>query len=215
MRGVDRQAVFFHSRDHRLFLDTLREAGEKYGCAIHAYVLMTNHVHLLATPTSKGAIPSLMQALGRGYVQRLNQQYRRTGTLWQGRYKASLVQDDRYLLTCQRYIELNPVRAGMVAGPGEYPWSSYACNALGRPDPLVIPHPVYQDLNPDPEHRRAAYRRLFHDVLGDEVLTRVRDATNACLILGNDRFKDQIELLPGRSVRHRKRGRRPGRSYKD
>jgi putative transposase len=111
-RGVDRQAVFFSSRDYDLYLDTLRAAGSRYDCSIHAYVLMTNHTHLLITPGTRHSLPLLMQAMGRGYVQTLNRRYNRTGTLWQGRYKASLIQDSIYLLTCYRYFELKPVRAG-------------------------------------------------------------------------------------------------------
>lgn len=207
MRGVDRQAVFFRPQDYTLYIESLCDAAEKHDCAIHAYVLMTNHVHLLATPSTVNAVPLLMQAMGRQYVQRLNKQYQRTGTLWEGRYKASLVQDDHYLLTCQRYIELNAVRAGMVKGPGEYRYSSYAHNALGKPDSLLTPHPLYLSLHSNPQQRQRAYRHLFRDTLSDDLLTQVRDTTNACLVLGNDHFRDQIEIMLGRSVRHGKRGR--------
>ena len=168
---------------------------------------MTNHVHLLLTPSSKTSLPRLMQSMGRKYVQRLNRWYERTGTLWEGRYKASPVQDDVYLLTCYRYIELNPVRAGMAMAPGEYPYSSYSRNALGKADPIVTSHPTYMELSDDPERRCRAYRRMFEDQLDDRTLTRVRDTTNACLVLGNDRFNDKIESVLGRSVRHRKKGR--------
>ena len=145
-RGVDRQAVFFEARDYQLYLDTLRCAAHRYHCSVHAYVLMTNHTHLLITPGTGRSLPLLMQAMGRGYVQKLNRHYNRTGTLWQGRYKASLIQDDQYLLTCYRYIELNPVRAGMVRRPGDYPYSSYRHNANGQPDSLITPHPLYRSL---------------------------------------------------------------------
>jgi putative transposase len=213
-RGVDRQATFFRPQDYALYIKSLGEAASTHGCAIHAYVLMTNHVYLLVTPASKDGLPLVMQAMGRKYVQSLNKQYARTGTLWEGRYKASLIQDECYLLTCQRYIELNPVRAGIVESPDEYPYSSYACNALGKPDSLVTPHPIFSTLHDDPGKRRQAYRRLFRDSLSDEILTRVRDTTNACLVLGDDRFKNQIEKVLGRSVRHGRRGRpkkeRPG-----
>lgn len=206
-RGVDRQAVFFHTDDYRLYLDTLHEAANRYDCAIHAYVLMTNHVHLLVTPAEERSLPLLMQAMGRGYVQRLNKLYARTGTLWEGRYKASLVQDNCYLLTCQRYIELNPVRAGMIKRPDDYPYSSYPHNALGSTDPLVSPHPTYLALGSSTRDRLSAYRKLFGENLPSEVLDTVRDTTNACLVLGNDPFRDQIEVMLGRSVRHGKRGR--------
>ena len=117
-RGVDRRAVFFHEHDYKLYLDALRQEAAKNRCLIHAYVLMTNHVHLLVTPQYERSLPLMMQAMGRSYVQRLNERYDRTGTLWEGRYKAGLVQHNRYLLACQRYIELNPVRAGIVLAPG-------------------------------------------------------------------------------------------------
>ena len=206
-RGVDRKAVFFTPGDRKLYLNALAEAAEKYGCAVHAYVLMTNHVHLLMTPDRDNSVPLVMQAMGRLYVQRLNKLYLRTGTLWEGRYKASLVQDDRYLFACQRYIELNPVRAGIVSVPDKYPWSSYGCNALGNRDSLVTQHQLYQDLDTDPVRRQQAYRNMFGDALSTKELSVVRDTTNACLILGNERFKDQIENLLGRSVRHGKSGR--------
>jgi putative transposase len=208
-RGVDRQATFFDPRDYRLYLDTLHTAARRYCCAVHAYVLMTNHAHLLLTPGTERALPLLMQAMGRGYVQKLNRQYNRTGTLWQGRYKASLVQDDRYLLTCYRYIELNPVRAGMVRHPADYPYSSFGHNATGKTDAVLTTHPIYQSLAATPEQRQAAYRALFADEIEPELLALVRDTTNACRILGNDRFKNQIEAMLGRSVRPGKAGRPP------
>jgi putative transposase len=169
---------------------------------------MTNHVHLLVTPERERSLPLMMQAMGRTYVQRLNTRYERTGTLWEGRYKASLVQTDQYLLACQRYIELNPVRAGMVTAPGEYPYSSYACNALGMNDPLLTPHPDYLGLDDaDPVARRHAYRALFSDTLSEEMLTRLRENTNACAVIGDDRFKMQLAKMLGRAVPSGKRGR--------
>jgi putative transposase len=169
---------------------------------------MTNHVHLLVTPERERSLPLMMQAMGRTYVQRLNTRYERTGTLWEGRYKASLVQTDQYLLACQRYIELNPVRAGMVTAPGEYPYSSYACNALGMNDPLLTPHPDYLGLDDaDPVARRHAYRELFSDTLSEELLTRLRENTNACGVIGDDRFKMQLAERLGRAVPSGKRGR--------
>jgi putative transposase len=208
-RGVDRQAVFFSSRDYNLYLETLRDAASQYDCAIHAYVLMTNHTHLLITPGTKRSLPLLMQAMGRGYVQKLNRRYNRTGTLWQGRYKASLIQDSIYLLTCYRYIELNPVRAGIVRLPGDYRYSSYCHNATGKSDPLLSTHPVYQSLATNQEQRLASYRALFADEIERELLELVRYTTNACQVLGNDEFKDQIEAMLGRSVRPGKAGRPP------
>ena len=207
LRGVDRQATFFAPQDYRLFCRVLGKAASKHGCAIHAYVLMTNHVHLLLTPDSKRALPQVIQALGRSYVQTINRRYDRTGTLWQGRYKACLVQPGGRLLQCQRYIELNPVRAGMVTDPGDYPYSSYRSNALGRTDALLTPHDTYLDLQVDPATRLNLYRQQFGTELDSNVLTTIRETTNSCLVLGNDRFKDQIERLLNRSVRPKKGGR--------
>jgi putative transposase len=208
-RGVDRQAVFFGAKDYQLYRETLRSAAHRYDCAIHAYVFMTNHTHLVITPGTERSLPLLMQAIGRGYVQKLNRHYNRTGTLWQGRYKASLIQDDIYLLTCYRYVELNPVRAGMVRHPGEYPYSSYHHNATGKPDTLLTEHSVYRSLATAFEQRQAAYRALFSDEIAPDVLELVRDTTNACRVLGNDKFKDRIEARLGRSVRRGKAGRPP------
>ena len=207
-RGVDRQATFFVADDYQLYRDSLLNAASIYGCAIHAYVLMANHVHLLVTPSAERSLPNLMQAMGRTYVQRLNRIYKRTGTLWEGRYKASPVQTVTYLLTCYRYIELNPVRAGITRSPAEYPYSSYACNAMGKSDPLVTPHALYLEFSSDQAKRLDAYKRLFNDKLTRNKIQHVRDTTNACLVLGNDSFKDQIETMIGRSVRPGKK-RRP------
>lgn len=206
-RGVDRQAVFFHEQDYTLYLKALRDAAATNECLIHAYVLMTNHVHLLLTPRRQRSLPLMMQAMGRNYVQRLNVRYRRTGTLWEGRYKASLVQDSNYFLTCQRYIELNPVRAHMVAEPGDYPYSSYAHHAAGFADALITAHACYLDLAVDPSARQQAYRMLFHNVIDEELLARIRKNTNACGVIGDNRFKAQIETMLGRAVPTGKRGR--------
>lgn len=211
LRGVDRQATFFAADDYTLFLTALGKNAAKYDCSIHAHVLMTNHVHLLMTPAERRAIPNLIQAMGRNYVQAINRRYGRTGTLWQGRYKASLIQEDVYFLTCQRYIELNPVRAGMVSDPGDYPHSSYRHHAFGRPAPAIHPHDVYLALANTPDSRRSAYRRLFDVELSRPVVDRIRETTNSCRVLGNDRFIDQIESMLGRRVRPRPRGR-PKRS---
>ncbi len=206
-RGVDRQAVFFKHEDYQLYLKSLYTAANLYQCHIHAYALMTNHTHLLITPGESRSLPLLMQAMGRTYVQALNKQYERTGTLWEGRYKASLIQSDNYLLACYRYIELNPVRAGIVSSPEDYTYSSYRHNALGQPDELIVTHSVYDKLADNPAQRQAAYRRLFSDTITPELLSLIRKTTNACLVLGNDRFKDEIESMLGRSVRPGKNGR--------
>jgi putative transposase len=206
-RGVDKQAVFFQHGDYSLYMSALHKASTEHECDIHAYVLMVNHVHLLVTPRRDRSLPLMMQSMGRGYVQRLNARYGRTGPLWQGRYKACLIQDDKYFLTCQRYIELNPVRAGIAAFPVEYPYSSYAHHALGTEDPLISQHPCYRSLHTDPELRREAYRSLFNDEFSEEELLIIRRRATACSFFGNDRFKKQIEDMLGRSVATGKRGR--------
>jgi putative transposase len=206
-RGVDRQVTFFQQDDYDLYLSCLHEAAIRYDCAIHAYVLMTNHVHLLLTPGTSRSLPHLMQAMGRGYVQKINRKYRRTGTLWQGRYKASLVQSDEYLLACMKYIEMNPVRSGMVRHPCDYAHSSYACNANGRLNGMISSHSLYVALGRTEDERLFAYRRLFSDRLSEDKLMEIRATTNACMVLGHDRFKDQIESMLDRSVRPKHRGR--------
>ena len=199
--------MFFHQRDYALYREALQDAATTNDCLIHAYVLMTNHVHLLVTPLQERSVPLMMQAMGRNYVQRLNTRYRRTGTLWEGRYKASLVQDSDYFLACQRYIELNPVRARLVAAPGDYPYSSYACHAAGVDDVLITAHACYLSLGADCAARQAAYRRLFLDVLDEKLLAGIRKSTNACGVIGDERFKEQIEAMLGRRVPTGKRGR--------
>ena len=145
-RGHNREPCFFAEDDYSGYLHWLGVALAESGCALHAYVLMTNHVHLLVTPTKAEAVPKFIISLGRRYVQYINRSYRRTGTLWDSRYKSSLVQAETYLLACQRYIELNPVRVAMVEDPAHYRWTSYRANALGQPDARLSPHPIYRAL---------------------------------------------------------------------
>ena len=192
-RGNDRQACFFREADYVRYLQDLREASLKFGCLIHAYVLMTNHVHLLVTPREAGSIGRLMQAVGRRYVRYINDAFRRTGTLWEGRYKSCLVDSERYLLACYRYIELNPVRAGMVPGPGDYRWSSYGGNALGSFDPLVVPHAVYEQVAYEAGERQSRYRELVAQGISDEELESLRLYVQRQRALGSPRFQDQIE----------------------
>jgi putative transposase len=166
---------------------------------------MSNHVHLLVTPGSKSALPLFFQAMGRYYVQALNRKLDRVGALWQGRYKTSLVQDDLYLLTCYRYIELNPVRAGVVNNPGDYAYSSYGYNALGKVDELIRPHRLYTAIHDDPELRLTIYRGFFNIQIGTETLDVIRDSANTCQVLGDDQFKNQIETKLGLRVRRKRR----------
>jgi len=206
-RGNDRQACFAATADYLRYLQELREASAKHDCAVHAYVLMTNHVHLLVTPTATGTISRMMQAIGRRYVGSFNARYRRTGTLWEGRFKAALVDTDRYLLTCYRYIELNPVRAHMTNDPADYPWSSYHHNALGQPTPLITPHQQYTLLARTPAARQAAYRALVHEHVEEKSLDEIRQHTQQQRAWGSERFQQQIEALTQRSVSVRPRGR--------
>ncbi len=200
-RGNNREPCFLSEIDYRRYLEDLHISAEKYHCQIHAYVLMTNHVHLLVTPTEKYAISEMMQALGRRYVTYINRTYGRTGTLWEGRYKASLVDSDGYLLNCMRYIELNPTRASMVQHPGEYQWSSYAANAQGADDNVLIPHGLYMALGKEDYERMTAYRDLFRYHIDGELLDEIRDAVNHELILGRSHFKDKIEQMTSRQAR--------------
>jgi putative transposase len=200
-RGNNLDPCFLAEQDYRRYLENLDSSAIKQACRIHAYALMTNHVHLLITPMRPQGIGLMMQALGRRYVSYINKTYRRTGTLWEGRYKASLVDSEAYLLTCMRYVELNPVRAGIVSHPGEYHWSSYAVNAQGRQDTLLTPHPLYLTLGPTPADRQHAYRELFRHRLDTAILHETRDALNHELVLGRSYFKDRIEAMTRRQTR--------------
>jgi putative transposase len=175
---------------------------------------MTNHVHLLLTPRDTDGISRLMQYVGRRYVPYVNQEYGRTGTLWEGRFKSSLVQEPNYLLACYRYIELNPVRAGLVEAPAEYPWSSYRSNALGEETPMLGAHADYLALGRSDGERRAAYRGLFPAQVAPDVIKQVRECLQTGTPLGNHRFRTEIEQALGRKVGFPKRGR-PKKSASD
>jgi len=197
-RGNNRQACFFADEDYRRYLDWLAEYATKTGCRIHAYVLMTNHVHLLLSGEQADAGGALMKLLGQRYVQYVNRVYRRSGTLWEGRFRSCPVQEERYLLGCQRYIELNPVRANMVSHPAEYRWSSYRANAQGEPDVLVRPHPLYDALAGDAGNRLVAYRELFRYELEPGLVDEIRRATNGNFALGSERFATEVASMIGR-----------------
>ena len=198
LRGIDRSVVFFADDDYHFFLDGLRGGSSEESVAVHAYVLMTNHVHLLMTADRNKGVSALMKRIGQRYVQRVNRVYHRTGGLFEGRFRSSLIETDPYLLACQRYIELNPVRAGMAESPGEYPWSSYHANAFGVPDPLVSPHALYRALATSDDGRQAAYRHLFERELDAALLARLRDCTNGGFVLGSTQFERQIAAMLGR-----------------
>ena len=192
-RGNNRQACFHDEADYQLYLELLASACNKHSCVIHAYVLMTNHVHLLATPTQPDGISLMFRDLGRDYVRQFNRRHGRTGTLWEGRFKSSLIETDQYLLACYRYIELNPVRAGIVEGPGDYQWSSFRANAYSDADTLVVPHDLWLALGPDDSARQQAYLSLFNQALSDEQDKVIRKGLNKGLPTGNDQFKRRIE----------------------
>ncbi len=209
-RGNNRQACFFADENYRCYLQWLAEYANKSGCRVHAYVLMTNHVHLLISIERADAAGALMKALGQRYVQYFNRAYQRSGTLWEGRFRSCLIQEEAYLLACQRYIELNPVRAGMVTHPAEYRWSSYRTNAQGEMDTLVQAHALYDALGSDAASRQAAYRELFRAELAPGLVDEIRRSTNGNFALGDYRFADQIaaaigrRAAPGQSGRPRK-----------
>jgi putative transposase len=206
-RGNNRAACFFNDTDRRFYLKCLREAAEARSCALHAYVLMGNHVHLLVTPSAEGAVGAMMQDIGRRYVRIINTIHERTGSLWEGRFKSSLVDSDRYLLVCHRYIEANPVRAGMVSHPTHYPWSSHGHFAGARIDPMITEHPLYAALGGSECERRAVFGSLTNEPLSQDVLEDIRAAINTDSALGSDQFMDLAEATLGRSVRPPKRGR--------
>ena len=209
-RGNNRIACFYADEDYNFYLDHLAEQVTKHGCALHAYCLMTNHVHLLLTPEKADSLGKLMKALGQRYVHYVNRTYRRSGTLWEGRFRSCLLQEEAYVLACYRYIELNPVRAGMVAHPGDYRWSSYRMNAQGEAGKLLSPHPLFDALSENEAARRAAYRDLFRYALEPGQVDEIRQATNGNFALGDGRFTAEVERMLGRRV---VRGK-PGRPFK-
>ena len=206
-RGNNRADCFFSDIDRRFYLKCLADAAARRHCAIHAYVLMSNHVHLLVTPHAHRAAAAMLQDIGRKYVRVINTIRGRSGTLWEGRFKSCLVDSEEYLLTCHRYIELNPVRAGMVTHPASYEWSSHAHYAFGSRRDFISEHPLIAGLGDGVRDRQAAFRRLFSEDLGADTLDRIRSATQTCTALGSDRFLKEMSLRLGRPVAPAKRGR--------
>ena len=206
-RGNNRQACFYTADDYRLYLELLDSACRKHDCCLHAYVLMTNHVHLLITPSAPESVSRVMQDLGRKFVRAINRSYRRTGTLWEGRFKSSLVDTRRYCLACYRYIEHNPVRAGIVRHPGDYPWSSYQHNAHGNSDPGITPHDCWLLLGENDPARRESYRALFRNPQDRLDIERIRHSINTGLPTGNDGFRRGIENTLSIKLGQGKRGR--------
>lgn len=192
-RGNNRQACFFAEEDYRFFLEHLAKLAKRFRCSLHAYVLMTNHFHLLLTSDLDTGPSLLMKFLGQRYVQYVNRVYKRSGSLWEGRFRSSLVQSERYVLGCYRYIEMNPVRANMVRHPGDYPWSSYRANAGGKRVEWVIPHGEYLALADDDVRRLNAYAGLFATELDPSVLNEIRVSTHGGYAVGDSRFREEIE----------------------
>lgn len=211
-RGVDRGTCFCDDFDREFYLATLAEIAAEHDCAVHAYVLMTNHVHLLATSRGSGGLSRLMQCLGRRYVRWFNDRHHRTGTLWEGRFRSCLVGTEQYVLRCYRYIEMNPVRAQMISDALEYRWSSAKGNAGDCEDPILSPHETYAALSSEPTTRRRRYRALLAEALSQDDLTAIRTHVNQGAAYGSDRFHRQIEELTGRTPKLRKQGR-PGKAH--
>lgn len=207
--GIDRQAIFRDSDDYIVFLGWVREAARQFKLAIHAYVLMPDHFHLLATPSDDTGLARMMQWIGRKYVPYFNAKYQRVGTLWQGRYKATVIDAEKYLIACSRYIELNPVRAGLVAEPRDYPWSSCSHHVGAQPSPLITDHSIYWALGNTPFEREAVYQRILEQKPGIEEVAALTDAAVKGWALGSDLFKTGLEKQAKRRVSPAKRGRPP------
>jgi putative transposase len=206
-RGHNKAPVFFNDEDYLVYLRYLKESAEASGCLIHAYVLMTNHVHLLITPDSSTAISTLFQGIGRHYVPYINKAYKRRGSLWEGRHKANLIDSDSYFLSCMRYIEMNPVRANIVDHPAKYRWSSYVANAQGIDNVIIKSHEQYLAIASTPEARQLAYRGLFDKNEDDKELDIIRTSLHSGTPLGNGDFKKMIETITGLNVGPNKPGR--------
>jgi len=207
LRGNNRQDIFKTTADYQYMLSLLEEHARAQGVEVHAYVLMTNHLHLVVTPQRDQALPKMMQAVGRSYVRRFNQTHGRTGTLWEGRYRSTLIQADRYLLACMVYIDLNPVRARMVAQPGDYPWSSHAHYIGQRNDRLITPHALYWSLGNTPFAREAAYAELVHGGISKDQQGALTQATLSGWALGDSGFLGGLQGQTQRRLSKAKPGR--------
>lgn len=209
-RGNNRQAIFSSSADYQTLLALLDENARKFGVSLHAYVLMTNHFHLLATPSTKDGLPQMMQAVGRRYVRYFNDRQIRTGTLWEGRYRSTLVESERYLLACMVYIDLNPVRAGLIRDASDYPWSSHGHYVGLRSQKMLTPHSLFWALGNTPFSREAAYAELVHAGIDHELQKALTQSTLNGWALGGDGFIEELQKhtdrrpvqnQPGRPVR--------------
>ena len=194
-RGNNRQVCFTCDDDMAAYAHSLHKGATKYGIAVHAWVFMTNHVHLLMTPSTAQGVSHLMQYMGRHYVQPFNFRYARSGTLFEGRFRSSLAQEDAYLINCIRYVELNPVRAGITTDPGDYRWSSYRCHAFGNTARMWTPCPEYLCLGENETERQKIYREMIAQSLSAEVIQKIRHCLNTGLVLGTEAFRDQVNAL--------------------
>ena len=206
-RGHNKLPVFFEDLDYHEYLQCLKRSADKHGCDIHAYVLMTNHVHLLLTPQREDSIGQMFQSIGRDYVRYINQKYQRCGGLWEGRHKGNIVESCRYMLLAMRYIEVNPVRAGMVEHPAEYRWSSYVANALGESSAILRYQEEYLALGKTSQIRCAAYKALFNEFTNVDEQELIRQSLNSGTPLGSDQFKKNIEKVSGYKIGYSVRGR--------
>lgn len=206
-RGNNKQPCFLDTSDYLAYLDGLRNAADRYAVDVHAYVLMTNHVHLLLTPHQESSASRTMQHLGRGYVRRFNETHKRTGTLWEGRFRSSIVDTERYLFACYRYIELNPVRAGIVAVPSDYRWSSFRANAFGSNDEIVRPRQEWLDLGASTAERCQKYRMFFQGCTANDDNEVIRAAVRSGLPAGSKRFRKNLEAIVKKRIGSGRRGR--------
>lgn len=207
VRGNSRNVIFAEDSDRKNYLEFAKEASEQHKVNIHAYVLMDNHVHWLMSSEVPENISKFMQYIGRRYVPYFNRKYDKSGTLWEGRFKASLVNSDKYLLSCYRYIELNPIRSGMVNHAEAWHWSSYRCNALEEQNNLITPHENYYGLGRNSKQRAKHYQESFKELIDSSLINDIRDSVQTGTPLGNEKFKEQIEKLLGLKVGHSHRGR--------
>ena len=207
VRSNDGGDVFLREDDYFAYLDYLEDAAERYGCIIHAYVIMSNHLYLLVSPQTKQSLSRTLQSVGRRYTQYFNKAFDRSGNLWNSRYKTTLIDAKRYLLPCMRYIELNPVRTKLVKHPKAYPWSSYRCNALGEKNLLLTPHKLYRRLGRNSAARQTAYRRLFRARIPKADIDAIREATNKGWALGDDEFREWLQRFTDRRVKPLPKGR--------
>lgn len=206
-KGNDRQIIFRDEEDHGAFLKWVREAARQFKVAVHAYVLMPDHFHFLVTPSDATGLGRMMQWIGRHYVPYFNRKYLRSGTLWEGRYKATVIESQRYFMLCSRYIELNPVRTRLVDDPADYEWSSCKHHIGVRSDPLITDHEMFWALGNTPFDREAAYKALIQQDVSQNESQALTDATLKSWAIGSDKFKALLEKEAGRRVEPLKRGR--------